>query len=90
MTNYSTRKRSFREIRRFHAIDQYGVQHTVIERVAVLNDVGASGCIFNSENGKSQYYSATSGDAVVQLSDGSLKTKDGKLAFDMKLQLKCA
>jgi hypothetical protein len=52
--------------------------------------VGASGCIFNSENGKSQYYSATSGDAVVQLSDGSLKTKDGKLAFDMKLQLKCA
>jgi hypothetical protein len=86
MATYSLRKRSFREIRRFNALDQYGVQHTLVERVAVLNDVGASGCIVNSESGKSQYYSATSGDAVTQLSDGSLKTKDGKLVFDMKLQ----
>jgi hypothetical protein len=90
MATYSVRKRSFREIRRFNAVDQYGVQHTLVERVAVLNDVGASGCIFNSESGKSQYYSATSGDAVIRFSDGSLKTKDGKLAFDMKLQSKSA
>ena len=87
MSPYSIRQRSFREIRRFNAIDQRGIQHTLVERVAVFNDVGASGCIFNSESGKSQYYSATSGDTVIQWPDGSLKSKDGKLAFDIKLHV---
>ena len=90
MTTYSVRKRSFREMRRFNAIDQYGVQHTLVERVAVVNDVGASGCIVSSESGRSQYYSATSGDAVTQLADGSLKTTDGKLSFDVKPQAESA
>ena len=84
MATYSIRKRSFREIRRFNAIDQYGIQHTLVERVATINDVGASGCIVSSESSKSQYYSASSGDTVTQMSDGSLKTADGKLSFDVK------
>ncbi|HSU20762.1 hypothetical protein NF681_02480 (plasmid) [Comamonadaceae bacterium OTU4NAUVB1] len=83
---YSVRKRSFRETRRFKAVDQHGIEHTVVERIAMLHDVGASGCIVDAEPGSLNYYSATSGDAMERLLDGSLKTKDGRLEFAVKPQ----
>lgn len=86
MATYSVRKHSLREIRRFDAFDQYGVQHSLVERMKIINDVGASGLIIDSEHGALHYYSATTGDIVVRLPDGSLKTKDGKFVFTVELE----
>lgn len=85
MGTYTLRKHSFREVKRLHALDQHGLQHTLVERRVVINDVGASGHVFDSAHGASHYYSATSGDAVARSEDGTLKTKDGKLVFDITL-----
>jgi hypothetical protein len=84
MSIYSVRKRSFRETRRFKAIDQHGTEHTVVERIAMLHDVGASGCVVDAETGSFNYYSATSGDALFRVVDGSLRTRDGGTALELR------
>jgi hypothetical protein len=85
MAYYFVRRRSKREINRLKAVDQHGVQHTLIERISVLHDVGASGQIFGSEHGSSSYYSATSGDAVLRLPDGSFESKSAKPPLVLKI-----
>lgn len=78
MPVYSIRRRSFREVGRFMAIDQYGNPHILVERVFTLNDVGAGGKVIDSEHGASHFYSATSGDAVTRNADGSFVANNGK------------
>ena len=68
---YTIRRKSFREVDRFMATDQDGRAHVVVERVAMLNDVGAGGKVIDSQLGASSFYSATTGDAVVRMPDGS-------------------
>jgi hypothetical protein len=84
MTIYSIRRRSFREVGRFSIIDQDGNPHILVERVAVLNDVGARGKVVDSERGASHFYSATTGDAVVRVSDESFVVKDGQRQLVLK------
>jgi hypothetical protein len=86
MTHYFVRRRSTREVRRLEAIDQHGVQHTVVERVSVLHQVGAGGQVFGSEHGLTSYYSATTGEVVVSLPDGSFRTKGDGHGLVLKIQ----
>lgn len=74
---YTTRRRSFREVGRFMAVDQDGKPHVLVERVSTRNDVGAGGKVIDSEHGASHFYSATSGDAVVRACDGSFVGSNG-------------
>jgi hypothetical protein len=74
---YTIRRKSFREIARFTAIDQEGRSHVVVERAAMLNDVGAGGKVIDSQRGASSFYSATTGDAVAPLPDGSFAAASG-------------
>ena len=59
------------------AIDQDGNSHILVERVFILNDVGAGGKVVDSERGASHFYSATSGDAVTRTSDGLFVATNG-------------
>jgi hypothetical protein len=88
MKYYFKRRKSTREVNRLEAVDQHGVQHTLIERISVIHNIGASGRIFGSENGSSSYYSATSGDALLRLPDGSFESQrqNPRLALTLMLQ----
>lgn len=79
MALYWTRKRSFREIGRFLAKDQNGIQHTLVQRMERLQSIGVTGLVVEAEHGISCFYSATSGDVVLRQADGSFVTENGKL-----------
>jgi len=80
---YTIRRKSFREIARFTAIDQEGRSHVVVERAAMLN-VGAGGKVIDSQRGASSFYSATTGDAVAPLPDGSFAAASGNSRLVLK------
>ena len=77
MSYFLCRRKSYREVNRFEAIDQDGIQHTVVERLAILHEVGASGRIFNSQKGSSPFYSATTGETIIRRDDGSFEDLEG-------------
>ena len=79
MASYWNRRRSFREVRRFVAVDQDGMQHTVVQRIETLQGVGLTNLVVETEHGVSCFYSATSGDAVTLQEDGAFATSNGKL-----------
>lgn len=79
MASYWNRKRSFRKVRRFTAVDQSGTQHTVVHRIETLQSVGLTNLVIEAEQGVSCFYSATSGDAVKLQEDGFFATNNGKL-----------
>jgi hypothetical protein len=87
MAYYFVRRRSTREVNRLEAIDEHGTPHNIIERISILHDVGASGQIFGAEYGSLSYYSATSGDVLVRLSDEIFETKDKRLLLKLKTRL---
>jgi hypothetical protein len=66
------------------AIDQDGNPHILVERVFMLNDVGAGGKVVDSERGASHFYSATSGDVVTLSSDGVFIGNNGSCQFVLK------
>lgn len=88
MAPYFVRKRSFREVRRFQLSDAQGVKHTIVERIETRHGVGASGRVFDAEEGITRFHSATTGDVLVQQPNGLLKSADGQLEFHPDAEIK--
>lgn len=65
-------RRLFKEIGRFPARDEKGNYHTVMERVKVNERTDANRRIVSSRQGASQFYSTTTGNALVKRADGNL------------------
>lgn len=70
---------SLRESGRFKAMDEAGILHTVIERVAIETQVNFSIRYSNVNTGLKSYYSSTSGDKLLRLSETVFEGKDGQL-----------
>lgn len=80
MPKFGMRKvNSLRETCRFKASDQFGVVHTVVERVAMETPITFAVRYDNATTGVKSYYSSTSGDKLIRLEDGSFQGCDGRL-----------
>lgn len=71
--------KSFREVARFIAIDQGGVQHTVVERVETRTRITFAITYGNASLGASTYYSMTTGDKLSRQPDGTFEGYQGSL-----------
>lgn len=70
---------SLRESARFEAMDEAGLLHTVVERVAIETQVTFSIRYASVDTGLKSYYSSTSGDTLVRLSETMFEGKGGQL-----------
>ncbi|MBT2321267.1 hypothetical protein J7E62_02700 [Variovorax paradoxus] len=67
-------------INRFKAVDQTGVEHTVVERAREIRTFDRTlSANVKTTAGPTVFHSARTGDVLVEHPDGTLQTADGHL-----------